>query len=364
MVRAGTVSVNRSRRGTVLSNPYAAPSAIAGAAAERTQADALPLESRDADSLPYAEFVSDYIGRNRPVVVRHAVREWPVLRKWTPQYFHDRFAEHDVAVAYGQSMPFDAFIDAVLASSADKPGPYMYRLFLHEHLPALLPDLVPQNPHAFPRRLASPLMPARWRRPDGYLKLLVGGVGSKFPVMHFDMENMHATVTEIYGDKEFVMFSPDDTPYLYASPTRPNHSMVDDPCRQDREQYPLLARATLYRTVLGPGDMVFVPSRWWHTARPLNPSISVGMNILDRSNWQGFVDELIADIRQDSPAKARLAAAMFLAAHGAMSVCEAMQMHLPRLARLLGLPSWLAPAAAEWTRDPSLTPLHIRIPTA
>ena len=88
------------------------------------------------------------------------------------------------------------------------------------------------------------------------------------------------------------------------------------------------------------------------------------MNILDRSNWQGFVDELIADIRQDSPAKARLAAAMFLAAHGAMSVCEAMQMHLPRLARLLGLPSWLAPAAAEWTRDPSLTPLHIRIPTA
>lgn len=345
-------------------NAYAALAPAVAAPATRTLADASPLEARDADDLPYEQFIADYVGRNRPLVVRGAVRDWPALKQWSPHYFRERFAHHDVAVAYGQSMPFDDFIDAVLASSAEKPGPYMYRLFLHEHLPDLLPDLVPQNRYAFPRRLASPLMPERWRRPDGYLKLLVGGVGSKFPVMHFDAENMHATVTEIYGDKEFVMFSPDDTPYLYANPARPNFSTVDDPCRQDRDRFPLLAQATLYRTVLGPGDMVFVPSRWWHTARPLNPSISVGMNILDGSNWGGFVADAVADIREGSPAKARAASAMFTAAGLAMSACEALQWRMPGLARRLGLPQRLAPAAAEWTHDPSLQPLQIRIPTS
>jgi len=347
-----------------MSHAYAAPATASPAHAARTQAESMPIETREARDLPYAKFVTEYLGGNRPVVVRGAAGAWPALSKWTPEYFRERFSGRDVAVAYGKAMPFDAFIDAVLASTEENPGPYMYRLFLHEHMPELLADLVPQNVHAFPRRLASPLMPEKWRRPDGYLKLLVGSIGSRFPVMHFDAENMHATVTEIHGDKEFVMFSPEDTPYLYPSPVRANHSMVDDPCRQDRAAFPLLAHATLYRTVLTPGDMIFVPSRWWHTARPLNPSISVGMNILDASNWQGFVDDVVESIRETSPMKARLAAALFRAAHLAMSACEALQDKAPRLARLSRLPSRLAPASSAWTRDPSLHPLQIRIPTS
>lgn len=182
--------------------------------------------------------------------------------------------------------------------------------------------------------------------------------------MHYDAENAHATITEIYGDKEFVLFSPEDSPYMYANPRQPNHSLVDDPCRQDRERFPLLANATLYRTVLTPGDMVFVPSRWWHTARPLNPSVSVGMNILDTSNWHGFVDQVVGDMAYASPNKARLARVYFQFAHLAMSACERMQRNLPVLARLAALPARLAPASARWAPDPSLRPLRIRIPTA
>ena len=332
--------------------------------ASRVDAESLPVETREACDLPYGEFIERYVAANRPVVVRNAVSEWPALRKWTPEYFKRNFHDKQVAVAYGKSMPFDRFIDEMVASSRENPGPYMYRLFLHEHLPELLEDVVPQNAYAFPRRLASPLMPEKWRRPDGYLKLLMGSVGSKFPVMHFDAENMHATITEIYGDKEFVLFSPEDTPFMYANPQRPNHSLVDDPCLQDRERFPLLARATLYRTVLTPGDMVFVPSRWWHTARPLNPSISVGMNILDRSNWHGFAREVTAETRQHSRMKAGLVLAFFSMANMAMSACELLQKKAPRLSRLLGLPPRIAPASAEWARDPSLHPLDIRIPTS
>lgn len=273
-----------------------------GARARRL-ATFLPIEERQARELSYEVFLKDYVRANRPLIVRNATPAWPALEKWTPQFFKERFADRRVQVSYDESMAFSDFIDGVLASTVDSPGPYMYRLFLHEHLPEVLADLSPQNPYAFPRRFSSPLMMEYWRRPDGYLKLLIGGIGGRFPIMHYDGDNAHATITQIYGDKEFIVYAPSDTPYMYPSDKRDNHSLIDDPHLQDLERFPLLAKATQYRNVLRPGDMVFVPCRWWHTARALSPSISVGMNLLDESNWRGFVAEACEPIR--FPLKAR-----------------------------------------------------------
>lgn len=251
-----------------------------------------PVERRPASGLPYAAFLRDYVARNRPVVVEGAASAWPAIRKWTPEFFKTHFGSRRVDISYQEQMPFADFIDAVMASSADKPGPYMYRLFICIHLPELLADLDASNPYGFPRRLGSPLMPRRWRRPDGYLKLLIGGVGGRFPVMHFDLENMHAAVTEIHGEKEFLLYAPEDSQYLYPKPRVPNQTQVDDLMHPDLERYPLFSRARRYRAILTPGDTVFVPSRWWHTARVLSPSVSVCTNQLDRTNWNGFVREV------------------------------------------------------------------------
>lgn len=279
------------------------------------------------------------------------------MKKWTPLHFKERFGAKPVAISYDKSMPFDAFVDAVINSSDERPGPYMFRSFLHESLPELLPDVIPQNKYAFCGRHASPLMPEKWHRPDGYLKLLIGGVGSKFPVMHFDGENSHAFITQIYGDKEFVVFAPSDGQFLYPG-DYPNQSLVDDPIMQDRARFPLLEKATPYRSVLGPGDMVFVPARWWHAARAKTTSISVCTNMLDRSNWQGFVAD-VAGSRRKLPLKIRLTAAEWV-----MRGCENLQIRRPRLARKLVLPRLIAPISAEVAAEPSRQQLRIRIPTA
>ena len=195
-----------------------------------------------------------------------------------------------VNISHDAKMNFADFIDAVIASRSEKPGPYMYRSFIGPHLPELLPDVQPQNVYAFPGRLASPLMPRMWRRPDGWLKLLIGGVGGRFPFMHYDGENMHACITEIYGEKEFIMYSPEDTPYLYPiSDPLSLTTQISDIQNPDFKRFPLLAKARRYSTILCPGEMIFVPSRWWHTVRVVSTSISVCQNMLNRSNWQGYV---------------------------------------------------------------------------
>lgn len=317
------------------------------------------VASRD---LPYDAFVADFMRRNRPVVVRGAVASWPALRRWTPDYFRTRFHDKLVQVSYDEKIPFSVFIDGVEASTIERPGPYMYRLFLHESLPEVLEDLVPQNPYAFPRRFASPLLPEYWRRPDGYVKLLIGGVGGGFPVMHFDTENVHASVTEIYGDKEFILFPPGDGAYLYPKSNQLNHSAIDDPTAPDLDKFPLAAKATCYRTVLRPGDMVFVPCGWWHTARVLSTSISIGMNMLDRSNWAGFAREVSSTAWTSRP-KALLKQSYFHATGLAFDMLEGLQRVAPPVARALAFPRRLAPLRASDVADPSLTPMAIRIST-
>ena len=324
--------------------------------------DALPVERVPASQLPYAAFLRRYVRANRPVLIEGAVTQWAALKTWTPEHFKTHYGDHEVAISYSKTMRMADFVDAVLASTPSNPGPYMYRLFLHEQLPELLPDLIPQNVYGYPRRHVSPLMPERWRRPDGFLKLLMGGPGSKFPIMHFDAENAHAQITEIYGDKEFVLFSPEDTPYMYPSPVRPNLSLVDQPYPPNLEKFPLLSEARPWRTVLHPGDMIFVPSGWWHTARPLTPSISVCTAILDESNWNGFCREITASAAQ-TPARRALKLGYLSLLGNTLKAMESLQEQAPALAKALAFPQKLAPATAQNTPEPSANRLKIRIPT-
>ena len=113
--------------------------------AGRVTATWKPIEECDASNLPYEKFVRDFIAKGRPLIIRNASADWPALQRWTPAFFKERFGEKVVQVSYEEKMTFSDFIDGVLASTEDRPGPYMYRLFLHQHLPELLTDLSPPN---------------------------------------------------------------------------------------------------------------------------------------------------------------------------------------------------------------------------
>jgi hypothetical protein len=297
--------------------------------------DILPIERQPSAALPFERFLDGYIARNRPVIVQDAAPEWPALHTWTPQFFKEKFGSKQVDVTYGVSRPLGEVIDGVLSSTAEKPGPYLHKVIIHQHMPELLPDLTPQNIYSFPGRYASPLMPKRFRRPDGYLKLLIGGVGSKFPLMHFDSDNANAMITEIYGDKEFVLFSPRDTRFLYPFSEKGNTSQVDNLDHPDLEKFPLFAQATQYRGIIGPGEALFVPSGWWHTARVVTTS-------------PGFISEACQG--QNGVWAKRSAKRLYLNSAGViMSAAERSQEMFPRAALSRRLAA-LSPVQAEATR--------------
>ena len=249
------------------------------------------IERRHAGGLTYQEFVNDYVVKSRPVIIEDAVSEWPALAGWTPEFFKERFGSKIVKVTYGVSQPLGEVMDAVRLSSFERPGPYLHQVIIHRDIPELLPDLTPNNVYGYPQRFASPLMPPHFQRPDGFLKLLIGGPGGKFPLMHYDSDNANALVTEIYGEKEFVLFSPEDTAFVYPHEKNGNTSQIEDLDHPDLARFPLFTKAAQYRGILRPGESAFIPSHWWHTARVVTTSVSVCVNMLHASNWPGFVSE-------------------------------------------------------------------------
>ncbi len=79
---------------------------------------------------------------------------------------------------------------------------------------------------------------------------------------------------------------------MYPQEDPPNLSPLRDVEHPDLEKYPLFAKAHLTTFVLEPGELLFVPSRWWHTAKMLTPSITLSINTVNRSNWGNFSQDM------------------------------------------------------------------------
>lgn len=90
--------------------------------------------------------------------------------------------------------------------------------------------------------------------------------------LHFDLpDNLHA---QLSGRKEWVLFPPRDT--LQLEPHAPwsavpNYARVDPLGEASTD----LGNAHAWHAVLEPGEMLYVPRRWWHQARSIDTSVGV-----------------------------------------------------------------------------------------
>jgi len=257
------------------------------------------------------------------VIIVDAIREWRALTRWTPGFFRDRFASKEVRPEGGTEPPqtMAKYIDQVLESSVGRPAPYLRNVNIRSDFPELVADVQPNLRYAEPDRLDSRWLPRSWLRPDRLIELFIAGAGARFFALHYDIFFLNNFISQIYGEKEFFLFPPDQTPYLYPKPDRPKHSAIEDPEHPDLRRFPLFAKAKMIRLVLRPGETLFVAPGWWHTTRMLTPSISVGTSNADRSNWSRFVADVCQERGPHRP-KTKLIEAYLKLAGTAMAVTE------------------------------------------
>lgn len=244
--------------------------------------------------LSVKDFQEQYRNPGRPVVIPGATRNWKAFGRWTPELLKDNWGTKVVEID-GYSYKFDEFIDMVVNSDEDDPAPYLVECDMTVQFPELLPEIYPPFPYLFPNRLMNKLVrtPGTSAQYQGYPELLIGGRGGQFPMLHYDSGHIHAFITQIYGDKEFTLFEPQQSIYLYPIEGFDHMSSIRDIDDPDLLRFPLFEKATPKRVIVKQGETIFVPAGWWHVTKMLTPSIAVSMNSVSRSNWDAFCKDYL-----------------------------------------------------------------------
>jgi lysine-specific demethylase 8 len=84
---------------------------------------------------------------------------------------------------------------------------------------------------------------------------------------------------QVRGRKKFMLYAPDEAPRLhYPEPSFPHYHLhfspvtVEDP---DLARHPRFREARGVELVVEAGQVLHIPSGWWHYVRGLEPSISL-----------------------------------------------------------------------------------------
>jgi len=255
--------------------------------------DAIDVRSE----LPLEQFEREYLLPRRPVILTDAVSDWKALSKWSPEHLLERIGDKRVPFR-GHSEHQDSFrvlSENIAKSLPENPAVYVENVDIRGSLPELLDDVTPRIRYAGADWKASRLMPKDWLFPSEMEALFYGGRGSRLPDLHYDYYGLDAFISQIYGEKEFLVFAPHDTPYLYPRADDPLRSALDDFDAPDPERFPLFRRATPIRFTLSAGETLYVPNRWWHTTRMHCVSLTVITTSWNKANWNRFTAEVLRE---------------------------------------------------------------------
>jgi hypothetical protein len=100
-----------------------------------------------------------------------------------------------------------------------------------------------------------------------------------------------------------------------------NHSEINNVDQPDLQRFPLFAQARGMRFELGPGEMLYIPGGWWHTAKMLSASITVSMNSACRANWKNVTEDICYKARLKTPLLA-VALRVYLFGVGLYKTCQ------------------------------------------
>ena len=214
---------------------------------------------RRVERLSSEVFLKEFKETSTPVVLTRETEDWPARDKWGLDYFKQTIGDKVVPLynskrstgkthqhASAVQMPMRDYMEMLEAGEND------LRIFFYNLLSGA-PQLVED-----------------FRYPECGLKffkklpvLFVGGEGAKVQ-MHYDIDLANILLCHFGGKKTVLLFSPEQTPYLYRVPFSFSSLFDIDYSNPDFEKYPALKHVKGEVAQLEHGDILFIPSGYWH----------------------------------------------------------------------------------------------------
>ncbi|XP_040054587.1 bifunctional peptidase and (3S)-lysyl hydroxylase JMJD7 isoform X2 [Gasterosteus aculeatus] len=241
------------------------------------------------------QFYRDWIGPNKPCIIRNACSHWPALTREkvgskvitvavTPDGYADAVNGDRFVTPEERRMSFSSVLDVI--EGKEHVGVFYVQKQssnLLDELPELTDDLESHVPW---------MSDALGKLPDAVNFWL--GEASAVTSMHKDhYENLYCVIS---GEKNFILLPPTDRPFIPYGVYQPavyrqrddgefevvNQSDSEkvpwiplDPLDPDLDRYPEYRRARPLRCSVKAGEMLYLPSLWFHHVQQSHGCIAV-----------------------------------------------------------------------------------------
>ncbi len=242
------------------------------------------MEVQKVGDITHKEFMEQFYNPGKPVVFKNASKAWKARDLFTPDYFRKNFGERRTKVN-GKEYTMAELLDMIENATEAKPAPYPIIFDVVTKLPEIMPLISPLSMnYAVPNWFESKAFPIKIT--GSATELFLGSPGGKYPTLHLDFYHTNAWVTQLYGDKNFIVFPLGQDDCMYPNPDNKWMSDVNW-FNPDYEKHPKFKNATPTIVRINQGETMFVPAGTWHAAEALTPSISI---IFDQVNAKNFDD--------------------------------------------------------------------------
>ena len=258
----------------------------------------VPIERRHCPSLK--DFINAYDKPCRPVILTGVMDQWPALRDktWSLDALNARFADYwfktdEVVDVKKIKMRFSNYL-AYYRNNTDEDPIYLFDPDFLERAPSLAHDY--SVPEYFREDLFSVL--GEKRRP--LYRWWVIGPARSGSCFHLDPYFTSAWNALLAGRKRWLLYPPGHVPpgveeevdsdgeKSYDAP-EPMEYMLDEfpQIRSDERPIECIQEA---------GEMIFVPTGWWHMVLNITDTVAVTQNIMNSANFK----VVWADVRKDN----------------------------------------------------------------
>ncbi|XP_076628937.1 bifunctional peptidase and arginyl-hydroxylase JMJD5 [Colletes latitarsis] len=209
-----------------------------------------------------------------PALLKGCIKHWKALERWQDLNYLSKVAgNRTVPIEIGsrytnedwtqQLVSFTEFLQKHILKKDNGVG-YLAQHQLFEQIPELKDDFTIPDYCSFTdnNEVETPDINA-WFGPSGTVSPL-----------HFDPKNNF--LCQVFGYKRVILYHPKDSSNLYPYGTRLlNNTAQVDPLNPNYEKWPDFIKAKGLVGYLKPGEMLYIPPKWWHHVTSLTPSFSI-----------------------------------------------------------------------------------------
>uniref|UniRef100_A0A8C0HHB8 JmjC domain-containing protein 5 n=1 Tax=Chelonoidis abingdonii TaxID=106734 RepID=A0A8C0HHB8_CHEAB len=213
-------------------------------------------------------FRENYMIPTKPVILEGIVDHWPCMKKWSLDYLRQIAGCRTVPVEVGSRytdeewsqtlMTVNDFIDQYINSIG-----YLAQHQLFDQIPELKQDICIPDYCSLGEGEEDNITINAWFGPEGTIS----------PLHQDPQQNF---LVQVIGRKYIRLYSPQESENLYPHETQILHNTsqvdVEDP---DLVKFPKFERAAFQACILTPGQVLFIPVKYWHYVRSLDVSFSV-----------------------------------------------------------------------------------------